>query len=253
MIVLAKKQKNSDGTPHADWMQARCGRVTASRLGDVMNFLKQTKAEAQAGVLNEGAKRIGYRAELIAERLTAMPAEHFVSSYMKFGADYEADARQAYELQREVMVDQLGFVRHPSFDFAGASPDGLVGDEGGLEIKVPKTETHLSYLLADVVPEEYKPQMYFGMICCERWWWDFCSYDPRLPKELRLFTKRLVWDEVEAQRINAVVQGFHESIEASIAYLRERFGNFTLPAQMKRETVPSGEGYLTDADFEGLV
>lgn len=254
MIELCKRQKNSDGTPHAEWLQARTGRITASRMGDVLNFLRQSKADAEAGIVNEGAKRIGYRAELIAERLTAVPADHYVSKPMQFGADYEGDARRAYELKAEVMVDQTGFVRHPAFEFAGASPDGLVGDEGGIELKVPKTETHLSYLLADVVPEEYKGQMYLGMICCERWWWDFCSFDPRLPDPLKLFVKRLVWDEVEAARLNAIVGGFNDSIEQTIAYLWERFGDFALPAQIAAKT--QAEDYadlgISDADIAAV-
>ena len=177
----------------AEWLTARCGRITASRMPDMLNFLKAKKDQ----VPEEGAKRIAYRAELIAERLTAIPADHYVSKAMQFGTDYEDDARRAYELKMETMVDQTGFVLHPDLDYAGASPDGLVGTDGGVEIKVPQTATHLSYLLADVVPEEYQAQMRFNMACCERYWWDFVSFDPRLPKPLQLFVKRLIHDETE--------------------------------------------------------
>jgi hypothetical protein len=227
----------------ADWFTARTGRITASRIADVLNFLKPKKDQPA----EEGSKRIAYRAELIAERLTAIPADHYVSKAMQFGTDYEDDARRAYELATETMVDQTGFVLHPAFDFAGCSPDGTIGTEGGLELKVPQTATHLSYLLADVVPEEYRPQMYFNMQCCELAWMDFASFDPRLPGPLKLFVKRLHYNEEQCEAIDAEVMRFHQSIEASIAYLKERFGDFKLPeAQEQRQDT---EGMIDDEDI----
>jgi hypothetical protein len=241
--IVCTRQKGADGQPTAEWLQSRVGRITASRVADVLNYLKPTKAMIEKGIKpEEGSKRRDYRMELLCERLTAIPADHFVSKPMKFGADYEDDARRAYELKTEWMVDQTGFVLHPAFDFAGSSPDGLVGTEGGVEIKVPNTETHLEYLLADIVPEEYQPQMLFNMECCELAWMDFVSFDPRLPEPLRLFIKRLHYDEDRLNLINAEVADFSASIDAAIDGLRSRFGNFDLPAQTIAKTQAPDDG-----------
>lgn len=249
MIVLCKRQKHEDGTPHADWLTARCGRITASRVPDVMNFLKPTKAMIENRIKpEESQKRKDYRMEVLCERLTAVPAEHFVSKAMRFGSDYEDDARRAYEMRFEVMVDQTGFVRHPAFEFAGASPDGLVGTEGGVQIKVPNTATHLGYLLADVVPEEYRPQMYFEMDSCELAWLDFVSYDPRLPDPLKMFVKRLRYDEDQCNLIAGEVLSFNDSINEWIEVLRKRFGHFDLPAQIAAKVQQHDDDGLSITD-----
>lgn len=246
MRVLATKQKT------AAWLQARCGRITASRVAEVMNYLKQTKAEAETGARREGADRRNYRMELLAERLTLIPAEHYVSKFMEFGSEYEDDARRAYELKAEVMVDQTGFIGHPKIHYAGSSPDGLIGADGGLELKVPKTETHLGYLFAGGVPEEYQPQMYFNMACCERKWWDFGSFDPRLPRQLQLFTKRLFWDDDRIAEIEREVVAFDAELEATIQALRALAGDFKMPESAPAPAVDT-TGMLTDKDFKGLI
>jgi hypothetical protein len=229
-------------------MQARCGRITASKIADVMNFLKPTKAELESGERREGAERRNYRADLVSERLTLQPTEHYVSPYMDWGSEHENDARRAYELRAGVMVDQTGFVLHPSFDYAGSSPDGLVDDGGGVEIKCPQRSTHLGYLEAGIVPEEYQPQMYFNMICCERQWWDFVSYHPHFPREIQLFVCRLNYNRAECDSINDHVLRFNSEVQAQIGRLMTRYGPFTLPAQIvKRQPM---EGGLTDEDFE---
>ena len=254
MKVICTRQKGDDGQPTAEWLQARTGRITASRIVDVLNYLKPTKAMLEKGVApEEGQKRKDYRMEILCERLTLVAAEHFVSKPMRFGADYEDDARRAYELKTEWMVDQTGFVLHPNFDFAGASPDGLVGTEGGIEIKVPNTATHLSYLLADVVPAEYQPQMYFNMECCELAWMDFVSYDLRLPEPLRLFVKRLPYDEDRCREITREVLSFNQSVDDFIAFLRERFGDFEIPAPMVAKTyLEANDWGIMDADIRAV-
>jgi putative phage-type endonuclease len=257
MKVICTRQKGDDGQPTAEWLQARVGKITASKVADVLSYLKPTKAMIEKGIKpEESQKRKDYRMEILCERLTAVPAEHFVSKPMKFGADYEDQARRAYEVKTEWMVDQTGFVLHPALDYAGASPDGLVGTEGGLEIKVPNTLTHLEYLLADVVPEEYKPQMYFNMECCELAWMDFCSYDPRLPEPLRLFVKRLLYDPDQCDKIVSEVIDFNESIEAFIAVLKERFGDFKIPEAQEQHGGMSNEGLaewgIADEDIRAV-
>jgi hypothetical protein len=118
------------------------------------------------------------------------------------------------------MVDQVGFVLHPIFDYAGASPDSLVGEDGGLEIKCPKTSTHLKWMMAGEVPEEHQGQMYWNMLCCEREWWDFVSYDPRLPRGLQIFTKRLERDEARINQIEEAVVAFNGEVEDALKPLQ---------------------------------
>jgi len=197
----------------AEWLDARRGKITASRIADVMDFLKKG---------GEGASRRNYRIELMAERLTGRSEDHYVTPEMAWGSEYESRARAAYEVATDVMVDQIGFALHPTFDFAGASPDSLVGTDGGLEIKCPKTSTHLKWMMADAVPEEHQGQMFWNMLCCEREWWDFVSYDPRLPKGLQIFTKRLERDDVQIAKIEEAVAAFNDEVEVALKPLQER-------------------------------
>lgn len=231
----------------SDWFQARCGRVTASRIVDVMNFLKKG---------GEGADRKSYKSQIIAEILTGeVVMDGYLSPAMMHGNDFEELARTCYEVNGGAEVDLIGFAVHPTIPRAGASPDGLVGELGGLELKCPKTETHLRYLLAGEVPEEYQPQMYFGMACTGREWWDFASYDPRLPEPLQLFTKRLHRDPMRIAEIEDAVVLFLSEVDAAIAALRVAFGNFPLPQAPEPEVIPAWEreAFLTDEDFAGLV
>lgn len=195
----------------AEWLNARRGKITASRIADVMDVLKKG---------GEGASRRKYRIELMAERLTGRSEDHYISPEMMWGSEYEGMARAAYEVANDVMVDQVGFVLHPTLDFTGASPDSLVGKDGGLEIKCPKTSTHLKWMMAGWVPEEHEGQMFWNMLCCDRDWWDFVSYDPRLPKGLQVFTQRLMRDEEEIAKIQDAVVAFNEEVEASLTPLR---------------------------------
>lgn len=170
----------------SEWLQHRLGHVTASRVADVVNRLKSGKPTAAYE---------DYKIELLAEALTGQAAEHYVSPYMDFGTEYEPVARAQYELAKGVEVERVGFILHPRVARSGASPDGVVGDDGLVELKVPKTATHLTYFADGVVPEQYKPQLYWQMACAERKWCDFVSYDPRLPEEFGLLIVRLERDD----------------------------------------------------------
>ncbi len=188
----------------AEWICARTGRITASRIGDMMATLKRG---------GEAASRRDYRAELIAERLTGRAEEHYISKEMQFGTEQEPFARTAYEIKTENTVDQVGFILHPQLDFTGASPDGLIGRDGGLELKCPKTTTHLAYMMAGTVPKEYQDQMLWNMACAEREWWDFASYDSRLPEKLKLFIVRMPRDEARIGEIEREVLKLNSEIE----------------------------------------
>ena len=169
-----------------EWLTLRIGQVTASRVKDVVAKLKNGK---------ESAARASYRMELLSEVITGRATEHYVSQAMDFGKENEPLARTMYEMARGVEVERVGYVRHVSIPRGGCSPDGLVGDDGLVEFKVPNTTTHLEYLIADVVPADYKPQMMWQMACTGRLWCDFVSYDPRLPEDFALFVKRFERDD----------------------------------------------------------
>ncbi len=194
------------------WFTERCGRVTGSRVCDAMSFLKKG---------GESLARRAYKAEIVCELLTGKAVEHFVTKEMEFGILNEPFARAAYELQNDVSVEDIGFAIHPSLERFGASPDGLVGDDGLIEIKCPSTATHLEYLLADVVPENYKLQMLAEMACAERQWVDFISFDPRLPKRLQLFVKRFPQDDQKIAEMEFQVVEFLREVDSIMARLAD--------------------------------
>jgi len=166
------------------WFTARLGKVTASRVADVI-------AKTKSGY---SASRDNYMAQLVCERLTGQQGESFTNAAMAWGTETEPLARSAYEAYADVMVEEVGFVPHPTIEMSGASPDGLVGLFGMLEIKCPNTATHIDTLLTQVVPSKYITQMQWQMRCCERQWCEFVSFDPRLPQDLQLFVKRVEFD-----------------------------------------------------------
>lgn len=196
-----------------EWFSARLGRVTASKINDVMATLKNG---------GEAAGRKNYRTQLVVERLTGLPTETYCNGAMQWGTDQEPFARQAYEFVEGVDVVEVGFIHHPDIPMSGASPDGMVGDDGMLEIKCPNTATHLDWLLAGSVPSEHVKQMQWQMECAGRSWCDFVSYDPRLPVDLQLFKVRCHRDEALAATIRAAVVKFLEEVEEMTAALREK-------------------------------
>ncbi|MGA8222699.1 MAG: lambda exonuclease family protein, partial [Candidatus Acidiferrales bacterium] len=177
-----------------EWRQARSGKVTASVIADVLSKPKKGSTET--------AGRSNYRAQLVAEILTGKPCDNpYVSPPMQWGIEQEPFACAAYELERGLMVDTVGFSDHPRIENFGCSPDGLVEDEGLVQFKCPNTATHIDYLLRGEVPAEYQPQMLAEMACTGRLWCDFVSFDPRLPAELQLFVKRFWRDETRIGEI----------------------------------------------------
>jgi putative phage-type endonuclease len=185
------------GTP--EWLIARVGCVTASRIKDVVAVLKNGKSSAA---------RETYKMEVLTEILTGRATDHYVSQPMEFGLENEPLARTSYEIEYGVETEKVGFVLHPTIKRSGCSPDGLVGDDGLVEIKVPNTTTHLTYLIEGIVPEDYIPQMQWQMACTGRQWCDFVSYDPRLPQEFGLFVIRLKRDDAVIADMEAKVQTF---------------------------------------------
>jgi len=198
-----------------EWKRARAGRFTASRIADVI-------AKTKSGY---AASRKNYLAELLIERMTGEPTEFFVSYEMRRGTELEPEARSIYEFRSDVSVDQVGLVLHPMLDYAGASPDGLVGDHGGVEIKCPNTATHIETMRTGKIPHRYYVQMQWCMECTQRDWWDFISYDPRLKDErLVIYTSRVERDDVLLDDIRREVVRANEDLERMITELEEVAG-----------------------------
>jgi YqaJ-like viral recombinase domain len=191
------------GSP--EWFAARCGRCTASRFADVL-------ATIRSG--GEAAGRRNYKAELVCERLTGIPVATFESAEMRFGREQEPYARIAYEARTGLTVLQCGFLEHADI-LAGASPDGLIGFEGGLEIKCPHTATHIDTLLRGMAPE-HMAQIQGGMWISARQWWDFVSYDSRMPERFQLYIRRVQRDQKYIDALEVQVRKFLNEVETML-------------------------------------
>ena len=184
--------------------QQRLGKVTASRISDVL-------AKTKTGY---SATRKNYLTQLLLERLTGQKEESYTNAAMQHGIDTEAEARQAYEIESFNIVTECGFYNDMDGSMSGASPDGLIADDGLIEIKCPNTATHIETLIDKEIDRKYILQMQWQMYCTGRKWCDFVSYDNRLPGTLRLFIKRVERDEKMIQEIKEEVDKFIEELDA---------------------------------------
>lgn len=191
------------------WFAARLGKVTASKVSDIV-------ARTQSGY---AASRANYMALLICERLTGSVAESYSNAFMQHGTDTEPMALSAYEALRGILVQAEGFVLHPDIAQSGASPDGLVGDTGLIEIKCPNTATHLDTLLGKKMPTKHRAQVQWQMACTGRHWCDFVSYDPRLPERLQMFIVREVYDPAYVAGLETEVNKFLAEMENKLTQL----------------------------------
>lgn len=206
------------GSP--EWFAARLGKVTASRVADAI-------AKTKSGW---GASRANYMAELIAERLTGVAAPSYTNAAMEWGVEKEPDARIAYAFYTDATVEQVGFIEHPNIAMSGASPDGLVGHDGLIEIKCPNTATHIDTLLGDPIPAKYHTQMQWQMNCAGRKWCEWISYDPRLPESMRLFIQRVPRDSKRIVELEGMVREFLAELDDKVAQLRTRYESTVLAA-----------------------
>lgn len=196
-----------------EWFQARLGKATASKIADII-------AKTKSG---PSASRTTYAGQLIAERLSGRPAESFSNAAMAWGTEQECFARDAYKMDRLCDVVEVGFVDHPTIAMSGASPDGLVGDDGLVEIKCPNSATHIDTLLKKQIPAKYVTQMMWQMACTGRQWCDFASFDPRLPEHMQLIVIRLERDDAMIAEIEAEVSAFLAEIAGKEAALRAEY------------------------------
>ena len=200
-----------------DWFAARLGKVTASRVADII-------AKTKTGY---STSRDNYMAQLVCERMTNTKGELFSSAAMEWGTNQEPFARAAYEAKTGVMVEEVGFVQHPQIEWAGASPDGLVGDDGLVEIKCPNTATMIETLLTQKVPAKYNTQMQFQMACTDRSWCDYVVFDPRMPPGAQLFVKRVERDDEYIAEMESEIKTFLNEVTAKV----EKLFNYILESK----------------------
>lgn len=197
-----------------EWFAARLGKVTASRVADIV-------AKTKTGY---STSRMNYMAELICERLTGVQGASYSSAAMQWGVEVEPQARSAYEGVTGSLVIELGFAPHNTISMAGASPDGLIGDDGLVEIKCPITATHIETLLGQSVPGRYNTQMQWQMACTGRKWCDFVSFDPRMPEGMQIVIKRVERDNVAVAELEREVVNFINELDSKIIQLKEKTG-----------------------------
>ena len=191
-----------------DWYAERCGKVTASRVKDLNTKPSKGKALNALGLT------------ILAERLTGVQKETPTNFYMQWGIDNEPHAIAAYENETGFFVNGTGLIDHPFIEMFGASPDGLVGENGQIEVKCPDTTTHLNTLLTKEVPEEHIPQITSQLACTRREWCDFVSYDPRLEPELQIIIIRVFAKDLNIEGLERDVRAFNRAIEEAKASLK---------------------------------
>lgn len=197
-----------------EWFSARLGKVTASKVKDVMS-----KGRGSA----PSATRQNYMMQLLCERLTGKREEGFTSAAMQRGTELEPVARSAYELDKGVMISEAGLILHPSIEGFGASPDGLIlSARGGLEIKCPNTATHVATIQSGKHDPQYEWQMFAQMACAELEWVDFVSFDDRLPDELQYACFRFERDEARIRQMETEIKLFLEKLAELEHEMRER-------------------------------
>lgn len=199
----------------AEWLSERAGKVTASKIADVMAVSKSTGKPL--------ATRDNYKADLICERLTGEPKQAFVNDAMRWGTETEPQARAMYAFNEGMEVVETGFVPHPSIAMSGASPDGLSGDDGLVEIKCPNSATHIETLKGAKIDRKYLLQMQWQMACTGRKWCDFVSFDPRLSPAKQYLCQRVERDDELIAEMEAAVADFLTEIEADLAELETKY------------------------------
>jgi putative phage-type endonuclease len=197
-----------------EWHALRCGKITASRIADIMRSGRGGKPSAS---------RARYMGELITERLTGQPTPSFKSNDMQWGNDTEAEAADAYAFLHGHELETVAFVQHPLISTSGASPDRLVGSDGLVEIKCPASHTHIETLLGAEVANNYILQMQWQMDCTGRKWCDFVSYDPRMPVHMRMYVDRYMRDDTLIAEIRKAVTVFEAELSETIGRLAARY------------------------------
>lgn len=196
------------GTP--EWHQLRAGKVTASRVADIL-------AQTRTG---PSASRQNYLIELALQRSTGTIEPSYTNAAMEWGTQTEPQARVAYEVETENFVDQVAFIDHPTIAWFGCSPDGLIGDDGLIEIKCPNSATHWEYFKAKKPPQKYVTQMQTQLCVTNRKWCDFVSFDPRMPSRSQLLVVRIERDDAFIAEMEEKVKQFLSEVEIEVNLMK---------------------------------
>lgn len=188
-----------------DWFSARIGKITSSRVSDVM---------AKGRGNEPSASRKNYMAQLLCERLTGQREETYTNAIMQRGIDLEPLAKSAYEIETGLLVQDVGFIVHPQLDYTGTSPDCLVFGNGVGEVKCPNSATHIATLQSGKADPKYHWQQQHQMWCTGRDWNDFISFDDRLPEGLQLFICRVPRNEKDIEQMADAITLFNSELVA---------------------------------------
>ena len=208
-----------------EWFAERAGKITASRMHDVMlpRDREPFKSGPRKGQPKPPPKALtDYAHQLAAERLTNRPRKQIKAAALQWGQDIEPAAVAAYQAETGAIVTLCGFVQHPVHDFIGASPDFLVDADGGGEVKSPESsEVHLETLLVGLPPEHVE-QIQGGLWVTGRQWWDFVSYHPDFPADLRLYVQRVPRDEAFIAKLEAACLQLEADVQDILSQLQKR-------------------------------
>jgi putative phage-type endonuclease len=163
--------------------------------------------------------RQNYKAQLVIERLTNQQQDSYTSPAMQWGTEWEDAAKLAYMLKTGNTVTDTGFLEHPAMP-AGASPDGLVGDDGLIEIKCPLSANHIETLHGGM-PKKHIPQIQGQMFITGRQWCDFISYDPRMPENAQLYIERIERDDEYIENLEDELASFLDEVEEDVAFIKD--------------------------------
>lgn len=237
---LRRSEEKDAKQGSAAWLYERVGFITASRFGAVIARTKAGKPTAE---------RDKYLWDLVVERLTGQPQDHFTSSAMQWGTEQEANSRMAYEAATGRMVEEVGFIKHPTLARVGGSPDGLIGDDGGWESKSPwNSAVHLLTWLQGM-PEDHIPQVQGLMWITGRDWWDFQSFDPRLPERLQRYIQRVPRDDKFIAAMEAEIITLEAEVSATVAKIIERCGGALTPPDASRPPPAGSAPAATDEEI----
>lgn len=188
-----------------EWLKERCGCLTASRMAEAMSFLKGGK---------ESSERKKLKVEIIAERMTDSMVSRYVTDAMQWGIEQEPNAKARYEEVTGSLIIPCGFALHGDISFFGASPDGLIGDDGLIEVKCPTTTAYMEWMIGGVVPEQHKPQMLAQLAVTGRKWVDFFAFDPRIKgREHQHFLRRFEPPEADISAVEEAARVFLAEVE----------------------------------------
>ena len=198
-----------------EWFSARLGKVTASNVDNVIVKVKN----------GESVYKRKYRTQLITEILTGKPINIFVNEAMKWGTDHEDEARNFYMekrgLLKDIDVKEVGFIDHSTVKMSGASPDGLVGKDGLIEIKCPQPMTHTDFLISKRINKKHIHQMQWQMACTGKKWCDYVCYHPDFPAAQKMLVIRVERDNDLINRLEKDIQDFVTEVEDSVKFIQE--------------------------------